>query len=152
MFSHFCLKTTKPPKVSTIPRFQCDSNTSVLSLTRCTPHVIHTKAPVLRRHCRSGSCFVVSSSKNQLGKETFLLLGVITVLALNPGTQHWTTRSRTMHHGLVCLSKLLDISTSESLDHSLLPTEEHELFYTDLGKDSLRKTNYNVDCHLNEIE
>lgn len=98
---------------------------------------------------------VVSSSKNQLGKETFLPLGVINVCTRNPDTQHWTTRTRMMHRSQVCLPKHLGYFHFKELGLlSLVPIEKHELFYTDFGKDSLRKTNYKcrLPFQLNRIK
>jgi len=90
-----------------------------------------------------------------LGKETFLPLGLTDVFTLNPDTKHETTRTRTLHHGQVCrsLPKHLGYFHFEELGSlSILPIEKQELFYTDFGKDSLRKTNYNVGCLFNGME
>lgn len=55
-----------------------------------------------------------------------------------------------MPHGQVCLPKHLAWLHFKELGLlSLLPAEKHELFYTDFGKDSLMKTNFNVGCHFN---
>lgn len=151
VFTFFLKTETK--QVLTLPRSQCISGEWVL--TGCTPTAFHTEAPVPRSHRPSGSCLFQVRRTSLTRKETFLPLGVINVSTLNPDTKHETTRTRTLHHGQVChsLPQHLGYFHFEELALlSILPTEKHELFCTDFGKDSLRKTNYNVGCLSNEMD
>lgn len=135
VFTLFCLKTK--PRKSLLPS---DSNARVTHECIChaapLPTVFHRGYDTVAK----AEAFYCLGSKNELGRETFLPVGVIHVFTLTPYTQHDTTIARTPHHRQVCLPKHPRVSFQGGWLPFLLSLEKHELTHTDSGTDSLRKS------------
>lgn len=143
MFSHFCLKLNKQknnnPKILTMSRFQCDVPHGVLT---CCPHCSPRSSAMMTS--RSGSCLLFPVLRTSLaGNLPSTRCNYCS--PLKPDTQHWTQNQEASQPGLPSrTSWYFQLKKQKSLP--LLPMEKYEWFYTDFGKDSLRKTN--AGCHL----
>lgn len=140
MFSHFCLKSNKTKQntqILTVSRFQCDAPRGVFWHTVCPPRSCATMTS------RSGSCLSFPVLRTSLaGNLPSTRCGYCSPEAWHPAL---ATEPGATWPGLPsCTSWYFQIKKLGS--RPLLPMKKLEWFYTDFGKDSLRKTN--ADCHL----